>query len=161
MLKLKSIGVVTKMIDMNLILKKKFQEISEVDDFISKASTETDYFEPSTLSHGIPGIILFLDAYQKVFDINTEQIVHKYIMKLAPYLQSGQYNNSLFGGLSGIAFSMDLASQNGKNYQNILNNIDGHIVNEIENKFDQILQEPLNPLNYDTVISWDREIFAK
>lgn len=102
------------MIDMNLILKKKFQEISEVDDFISKASTETDYFEPSTLSHGIPGIILFLDAYQKVFDINTEQIVHKYIMKLAPYLQSGQYNNSLFGGLSGIAFSMDLASQNGK-----------------------------------------------
>lgn len=41
------------MIDMNLILKKKFQEISEVDDFISKASTETDYFEPSTLSHGI------------------------------------------------------------------------------------------------------------
>ncbi|HHE7789592.1 TPA: lanthionine synthetase C family protein, partial [Staphylococcus aureus] len=139
------------MIDMNLILKKKFQEISEVDDFISKASTETDYFEPSTLSHGIPGIILFLDAYQKVFDINTEQIVHKYIMKLAPYLQSGQYNNSLFGGLSGIAFSMDLASQNGKNYQNILNNIDGHIVNEIENKFDQILQEPLNPLNYDTV----------
>ncbi|MBE5677149.1 lanthionine synthetase C family protein [Staphylococcus sp. SS87] len=139
------------MTDMNLILKKKFQEISEVDDFISKASTETDYFEPSTLSHGIPGIILFLDAYQKVFDINTEQIVHKYIMKLAPYLQSGQYNTSLFGGLSGIAFSMDLASQNGKNYQNILNNIDGLIVNEIENKFDQILQEPLNPLNYDTV----------
>ncbi len=53
---------------------------------------------------------------------------------------------------------MDLASQNGKNYQNILNNIDGHIENEIENKFDQILQEPLNPLNYDNVLvtSWDR-----
>ncbi|USC74195.1 hypothetical protein ND674_08670, partial [Staphylococcus aureus] len=25
--------------------------------------------------HGIPGIILFLDAYQEVFDIYSEQIV--------------------------------------------------------------------------------------
>ncbi|MEN8972702.1 lanthionine synthetase C family protein [Staphylococcus aureus] len=139
------------MTDLNLILKKKFQEISEVDDFISKASTETDYFEPVTLSHGIPGLILFLDAYQKSYNTNTEQIVHKYIMKLAPYLQKQQYNHSLFGGLSGIAFSMDIASQNGRNYQNILNNIDEVIVNEIENKMDQILQEPLNPLNYDTI----------
>lgn len=139
------------MTDLNLILKKKFQDISEVDDFISKASTETDYFEPVTLSHGIPGLILFLDAYQKSFNINTEYIVHKYVMKLAPYLQNHQYNNSLFGGLSGIAFSMDIASQNGRNYQNILNNIDDAIVNEIENKLDQILQEPLNPLNYDTI----------
>ncbi|CCC88469.1 TPA: lanthionine synthetase C family protein [Staphylococcus aureus] len=139
------------MTDLNLILKKKFQEISEVDDFISKASTETDYFEPVTLSHGIPGLILFLDAYQKAYNTNTEQIVHKYIMKLAPYLQKHQYNHSLFGGLSGIAFSMDIASQNGRNYQNILNNIDEVIVNEIENKMDQILQEPLNPLNYDTI----------
>ncbi|CDR25812.1 lanthionine synthetase C family protein [Staphylococcus schweitzeri] len=139
------------MTDLNLILKKKFQDISEVDDFISKASTETDYFEPVTLSHGIPGLILFLDAYQKSFNINTEYIVHKYVMKLAPYLQNHQYNNSLFGGLSGIAFSMDIASQNGRNYQNILNNIDDVIVNEIENKMDQILQEPLNPLNYDTI----------
>lgn len=139
------------MTDLNLILKKKFQEISEVDDFISKVSTETDYFEPVTLSHGIPGLILFLDAYQKAFNTNTEQIVHKYIMKLAPYLQKHQYNHSLFGGLSGIAFSMDIASQNGRNYQNILNNIDEVIVNEIENKMDQILQEPLNPLNYDTI----------
>ncbi|CDR66325.1 lanthionine synthetase C family protein [Staphylococcus schweitzeri] len=139
------------MTDLNLILKKKFQDISEVDDFISKASTETDYFEPVTLSHGIPGLILFLDAYQKSFNINTEYIVHKYVMKLAPYLQNHQYNNSLFGGLSGIAFSMDIASQNGRNYQNILNNIDDVIVNEIENKLDQILQEPLNPLNYDTI----------
>ncbi|MBW5884335.1 lanthionine synthetase C family protein [Staphylococcus aureus] len=139
------------MTDLNLILKKKFQEISEVDDFISKASSETDYFEPVTLSHGIPGLILFLDAYQKAYNTNTEQIVHKYIMKLAPYLQKHQYNHSLFGGLSGIAFSMDIASQNGRNYQNILNNIDEVIVNEIENKMDQILQEPLNPLNYDTI----------
>ncbi|MGZ1692754.1 lanthionine synthetase C family protein [Staphylococcus argenteus] len=139
------------MTDLNLILKKKFQEVSEVDDFISKVVTETDYFEPSTLSHGIPGIILFLDAYQKVFDINTEQIVYKFVMKLAPYLQNGQYNNSLFGGLSGIAFSMDIASQNGRNYQKILNNIDDVIVNEIESDIDQILQEPLNPLNYDTI----------
>lgn len=139
------------MTDLNLILKKKFQDISEVDDFISKAFTETDYFEPVTLSHGIPGLILFLDAYQKSFNINTEHIVHKYVMKLAPYLQNHQYNNSLFGGLSGIAFSMDIASQNGRNYQNILNNIDDVIVNEIENKLDQILQEPLNPLNYDTI----------
>ncbi|SGX43069.1 lanthionine synthetase C family protein [Staphylococcus argenteus] len=139
------------MTDLNLILKKKFQEVSEVDDFISKVATETDYFEPSTLSHGIPGIILFLDAYQKVFDINTEQIVYKFVMKLAPYLQNGQYNNSLFGGLSGIAFSMDIASQNGRNYQKILNNIDDVIVNEIESDIDQILQEPLNPLNYDTI----------
>ncbi|HHV8921615.1 TPA: lanthionine synthetase C family protein [Staphylococcus aureus] len=139
------------MTDLNLILKKKFQEISEVDDFISKASTETDYFEPVTLSHGIPGLILFLDAYQKAYNTNTEQIVHKYIMKLAPYLQKHQYNHSLFGGLSGIAFSMDIASQNGRNYQNILNNIDDVIVNEIENKMAQILQEPLNPLNYDTI----------
>lgn len=76
------------MTDLNLILKKKFQEISEVDDFISKASTETDYFEPVTLSYGIPGLILFLDAYQKAYNTNTEQIVHKYIMKLAPYLQN-------------------------------------------------------------------------
>lgn len=151
MLKLKSIGVVIKMTDLNLILKKKFQEISEVDDFISKVSTETDYFEPVTLSHGIPGLILFLDAYQKAFNTNTEQIVHKYIMKLAPYLQKHQYNHSLFGGLSGIAFSMDIASQNDRNYQNILNNIDDVIVNEIENKMNQILQEPLNPLNYDTI----------
>ncbi|HHC9657276.1 TPA: lanthionine synthetase C family protein [Staphylococcus aureus] len=139
------------MTDLNLILKKKFQEISEVDDFISKVSTETDYFEPVTLSHGIPGLILFLDAYQKAFNTNTEQIVHKYVMKLAPYLQKYQYNHSLFGGLSGIAFSMDVASQNGRNYQNILNNIDDVIVNEIENKMNQILQEPLNPLNYDTI----------
>ncbi|GJF50394.1 lanthionine synthetase C family protein [Staphylococcus argenteus] len=139
------------MTDLNLILKKKFQEVSEVDDFISKVATETDYFEPSTLSHGIPGIILFLDAYQKVFDINTEQIVYKFVMKLAPYLQNGQYNNSLFGGLSGIAFSMDIASQNGRNYQKILNNIDDVIVNEIESDIDQILQEPLNPLNYDSI----------
>ncbi|CDR65079.1 TPA: lanthionine synthetase C family protein [Staphylococcus argenteus] len=139
------------MTDLNLILKKKFQEVSEVDDFISKVATETDYFEPSTLSHGIPGIILFLDAYQKVFDINTEQIVYKFVMKLAPYLQNGQYNNSLFGGLSGIAFSMDIASQNGRNYQKILNNIDDVIVNEIESDINQILQEPLNPLNYDSI----------
>ncbi|GJF76270.1 hypothetical protein SASK001_24050 [Staphylococcus argenteus] len=139
------------MTDLNLILKKKFQEVSEVDDFISKVATETDYFEPSTLSHGIPSIILFLDAYQKVFDINTEQIVYKFVMKLAPYLQNGQYNNSLFGGLSGIAFSMDIASQNGRNYQKILNNIDDVIVNEIESDIDQILQEPLNPLNYDSI----------
>lgn len=61
------------MTDLNLILKKKFQEISEVDDFISKASTETDYFEPVTLSYGIPGLILFLDAYQK----HTTQILNK------------------------------------------------------------------------------------
>ncbi|MGU3126418.1 hypothetical protein ACVXZZ_00875 [Staphylococcus aureus] len=59
---------------------------------------------------------MFLDAYQKVFDINTEQIVHKYIMKLAPYLQSGENITILcFVNFRYCIFwALDLASQMAK-----------------------------------------------
>lgn len=139
------------MIDINEILERKFKEISDVENFLNFASSKTEFWEPGTLSHGIPGIILYLESYQKAFNTNTEQISYKYIVELSKSLSNGTFNESLFSGLSGMGFSIDLASQDGKNYQNLLKKIDAVIIENIYVKIDNLRKKGLNPIDYDVI----------
>ncbi|WP_340176858.1 lanthionine synthetase C family protein [Staphylococcus epidermidis] len=149
--KLKNIGmVVININNIKKILENKITFLSDIEKATYIIENQSEYWDPYTLSHGYPGIILFLSASEKVFHKDLEKVIHQYIRKLGPYLESGIDGFSLFSGLSGIGFALDIASDKQYSYQSILEQIDNLLVQYV---FDFLNNDALEvtPTNYDII----------
>lgn len=114
-------------------------------------------WDPLTLSHGFPGTIMFFGELDRQFpDQGWDKIAHNHILYLRKYLQEGSKSISLFGGITGLAFSIWCVSKNGERYQNILSNIDSFIVKETINVLEiekerQKIEKGVSPAFYDVI----------
>lgn len=149
--KQKSIGMVVMDINnIKEILEKEITFLSDIEQAVNVIENQSEHWDPYTLSHGYPGIILFLHETKKVLGKDVEDIIHQYILKLGYYLEDGIDGFSLFSGLSGIGFAIDIASDEQNSYQGILKQIDELIVQYVL-KFINSGKLEVTPTNYDVI----------
>ena len=102
------------------------------------------------MSHGYPGVILFLNEFQNLYHVNFDELIHKYVLRIGKELERGIEGYSLYSGISGIAFSIDVVSDGHLHYRNILQTLDDYLIEFINRKMTCINTEA-NPREYDVV----------
>ncbi|OHO72011.1 enterotoxin [Staphylococcus sp. HMSC036D05] len=132
------------------LIKKEVEFLSQYEIATAQIENNSEYWSSYTLSHGYPGIILFLNEYQKNFRINLDELIHKYILRIGEELERRIEGYSLFSGISGIAFSIDIVSDNSTHYQTILQKLDNYLIDFINRKMASINIEA-NPKKCDVV----------
>ncbi|MEM5398183.1 lanthionine synthetase C family protein [Staphylococcus gallinarum] len=142
--------VVININNIKTILEKEIAFLSDVEQAIYTIENQSEYWDPYTLSHGYPGIILFLHESKEVLNKDLENIIHQYILKLGSYLENGIDGFSLFSGLSGIGFAIDIASDKQYSYQGVLKQIDHLIIQYVIDFFNNSELE-VTPTNYDVI----------
>ena len=92
------------------IIKEEIAFLSNYKNATIQIENNSEHWSSYTLSHGYPGLILFLNEYQRLYNINLERLIHQYILKIGRELERGVEGFSLYSGLPGIAFSIDILS---------------------------------------------------
>lgn len=88
-------------------------------------------WDPLSLSHGFPGTIMFFSEMSRVYPKeNWDYIAHDHILNVSKYIQNGVRSISLFGGATGLAYAIYIASRGGKRYKSFLTNLDHFILEE-------------------------------
>ena len=112
-------------------------------------------WDPVTLSHGYPGIIILFAELDKLFPNNGWDIAsHNHLIEIQHYMKNHGINNfSLFGGIAGIAYSVLYASRNGTRYNNFLNNTNKWLISQVNLMLNecQIQNTGTSPSVYDNI----------
>lgn len=113
-----------------------------------------------SLANGYPSLLLlFSTLYQKnLIDSKNESVIHAYVLKIKEAIETqGLSSLSLYGGVTGICFSIKEASCNGSKYQRLLNILEDYLLKKIQEKYLDPLQEIIQNGNsahsfyYDTI----------
>lgn len=112
-------------------------------------ATHPDWGDLS-LASGYPSLILFFAQVQKsgMFG-DVSGIVHGYVLKLKSAMEEeGLASLSLFGGVAGIAFALEQASDGGKRYQRMLQGLhefmlDGLVLKRNEGPVSAAFYDPI------------------
>ncbi|MCE5316119.1 MAG: lanthionine synthetase C family protein [Parachlamydia sp.] len=137
-------------------------------DYIKDVSSRKDNFIPAfqahpwnsiTLSHGLPGLIVFFAEMAHCFPHEDwDQTTHQMMQLLVQAIEAeGIHNLTLFSGLTGVCFAIELASKNGSRYQTLLSQLEAHLLTAVQTEFVELIQKQLNeglpvsPLLYDTI----------
>ncbi len=139
-------------------LAEKFIDLN-IEEIITDPKNGSLYFnklpwEPTVLSFGYPSLILFYSQlYQIDQNIKWKKIAHKFIEKTLSYFESGVPKNiSMFGGLSGVCFTIWTLSEEGKHYKKLLGNLDNYFFQILDNKISNIKNKVfLNTEDYDCI----------
>jgi len=101
-------------------------------DNVAKSLNFHNPIDSINLSNGLSGVLAFLGIC-KSQKLNTEisEICHKYIKTISEKLQNSYYDLSLYKGITGVIFSIYLSSNNGFEYQNLINTLETHLREEI------------------------------
>ncbi len=110
-----------------------------------------------SLAWGASGIAIFYAAMNQNFQgEGWDQIAHSYLQLVGEYIELFSCEDiSLFSGLAGFAFAVNLCSENGTRYRNLLDKLDRILAHEIERKFLKPIKqdghslEQLSPALYD------------
>lgn len=113
----------------------------------------------TSLSHGYPGFIILFSELDTLFpNLNWDLVAHQYIQNLMNVIEEkGIHNSSLFSGLSGICFSLYLASKKGTRYQKIITQLNAILIKKIKVDFLDPIEEVfksnqlLSPFQYDVI----------
>jgi len=91
-------------------------------------------WEPTSLSHGLPGLCLLYSRLHKLFpDEGWDRITHQYLSTLVTHInKEGIPGLSMFSGASGIGLAVVSASNGFRNYNKLLNTINDYICNRFE-----------------------------
>ncbi|EIF2122596.1 lanthionine synthetase C family protein [Listeria monocytogenes] len=114
-------------------------------------------WEDTTFSAGYPSLVVLFSELDNWFpDEGWDEISHKYLLSLQnSMISSGFYQNiSLFSGLTGIAFSIRIASKNETRYTEFLENIDQMIITMVDQYCDDLMNkknEGISPLWVDVI----------
>lgn len=122
--------------------------------------TGLQLWDDISLAGGSSGLILLFSALDTLFPGEKwDESAHKYILKIKTYLESGKwYNNlSLYGGISGVCFAVDMASKGGQRYARFLEQLEQLLLNSFQKQylepilsyFDQ--HKPVPPSLYDLI----------
>lgn len=133
---------------LNDTLKKCVYKVLDLNDNITQICSIEDSL---TFSHGDPGVLLLLSELKRNNIFSFDGNIKKVISRMLENIYKAPINISLFGGITGIAFSINSLSMIDSSYEKILNQIDSLILNIIGNmEFDQSL--PLRAQDYDTMM---------
>lgn len=124
-------------------------KMKNVDEVISISLKKENLFpflnippwHPLTLAHGFPGLICLSAEMNRFFpDQGWDKVLHQYVEKLVEEIKTKRIqDSSLFSGLTGICFSIDLASQESGAYSNLFLKLHNRLLQEV----DSIYLEPL------------------
>lgn len=94
-------------------------------------------WDPTTLSHGYPGLIcLFSEMDWQFPNEGWDEVTHNVIEVLVGVISSqGVHNATLFSGLSGICFAIYLASKNGSRYKTLFTKLHHALLDQIEAEY--------------------------
>lgn len=97
----------------------------------------------TSLSHGYPGLIILFAEMDHFFPgEGWDHIAHRYIVDLMQEVEcKGIHNTTLFSGLTGICFSIHVASKQGMRYQTLLSKLHPILINMIEQDYFQTIKE--------------------
>lgn len=93
---------------------------------------------------------IVLNEFQNLYHVNFDELIHKYVLRIGKELERGIEGYSLYSGISGIAFSIDVVSDGHLHYRNILQTLDDYLIEFINRKMTCINTEA-NPREYDVV----------
>lgn len=90
-----------------------------------------------SFSGGYPAILLLFTELDRLFpDEKWDLAAHVYVVKIKEMIEKqGIGNFSLFGGLAGICFALSQASKGGTRYQKLLNVLNDHLIQGMENNY--------------------------
>lgn len=102
-------------------------------------------WSPLTLSSGYPALVLLFVALDELFPSQGwDQSAHGYILAIKETLEAeGTMSLSLFGGLAGICFAVDLASKQRTRYQKLLLSLESFLIKETESSYFVPLREKI------------------
>ena len=85
-----------------------------------------------TLATGTAGVLLLFATLQKK-GWAVEHLVHGFVCKIKEQIEKNGIDNlSLYGGVSGICFALELASHNGTRYQPMLQTLQNFLLERIQ-----------------------------
>ncbi|WGL58845.1 lanthionine synthetase C family protein [Pigmentibacter sp. JX0631] len=125
-----------------------------------KLENSTNYnnnipWEKYTLSLGYPSLVLFYSQLNKLFPSSKwRNISHKYIEKSLNYINEGITTDiSMFSGFTGLCYSIWVASNEGKNYNVLLGELDKHFFKILDIKLKSVLpKKNFNTIDYDPIL---------
>lgn len=137
-------------------------------DYIQDVSRRKENFIPAfqdhpwnsvTLSHGLPGLIVLFAEMDHCFpQMGWDKKTHQMMQFLVHAIEmEGIHNLTLFSGLAGVCFAIELASKNGSRYQTLLSQLEAHLLTALKIEFVEPIQKqlsaklPVAPLLYDTI----------
>lgn len=129
-------------------LAKKLSNIEYVEKVL--ALNETDY-KPYSVAVSYPALcILFSELNHTFPQYNFDVCAHRYLERVNNSLfQNNIYDISLFDGLCGVGFAANCMSDNGKQYQSFIKNLNENILNVSDRNILQYKKLPLNETIYD------------
>jgi len=106
-------------------------KVSNIDD-VAKSLDSHNPVGSINLSNGLSGVLTFLGICKsQKLDTEISETCHKYIKTISEKLQNNHYDLSLYQGLTGIIYSIYLSSNNGSEYQSLINTLETHLREEI------------------------------
>jgi len=90
-----------------------------------------------SLSHGFPALVSFYAHLDKYYpDQKWDLAAHEYVLQIVASIESdGIHDYSLFGGLSGICWSLLQASKSKTRYQKLLQTLNEDLVEAVKNYY--------------------------
>lgn len=103
-------------------------------------------WQPVSLSHGYPSVILLMSTLERLFpEESWGIIVHSYILKTKDAIEEGLTSGfSLFSGLAGACFAIRNASMDNTRYQRLLKSLESHLLENLDPFYFKPIKEKLN-----------------
>ncbi len=123
--------------DLENIIRQGLAKLADVT-FIEQYKSEQKmpaflHWLPYSLSHGLPGLlVLFSHARGWLSENQRQEVIENLIWRIYFHVENSTPNLSLFNGLTGIAFSLYLASKSTNKYETILLKLDSIISNHLD-----------------------------
>lgn len=128
-------GLREKSLDICLQIANKIKDPNKVRQVVLSPENVSSFkkvhpWSDLSLSHGFPGtVILFAELDRNRPNEGWDVVVHHYLLAMKEALEGKGYSDlSLFGGLSGVAFAVMVASRNGERYQAFLTKVNEILV---------------------------------
>ncbi|MFI5343474.1 MAG: lanthionine synthetase C family protein [Chlamydiales bacterium] len=120
---------------------------------------DQSYWSDVSLASGYPGVLLLLVELDSRFpDERWDAAIHAHILKIKESIESfGISYFPLYGGLTGVCFSLQQASKNGTRYQSLIATLNAYLIDKIAPHYLFPLQknldafQPSPPALYDVV----------
>lgn len=129
-------------------LAKKLAKIEYVEEVLALNET---YYKPCSVAVSYPALcVLFSELNYNFPQYNFDVCAHRYLERVNnSLLQNNIYDISLFDGLCGVGFAANCMSDNGKQYQSFIRNLNEHILNIADRNMLKYKKMPLNETIYD------------
>lgn len=88
---------------------------------------------------GYGGVLILFAQLDHLFpDEQWDAAAHQYVLKIKTIIETDGLNFmplSLFGGLAGVCFALQQASRKGSRYQRLINILNDHLLENVENQY--------------------------